>query len=81
MKVKGKQEVEIELSPEMIKHIVLEFLYSNFNWGSQYFIENGKVSTIQEFATTHRWTENKVIRNADNIDKCLYALVKEIKKI
>lgn len=81
MKVKGKQEVEIELSDEMLKHITLEYICKNFDWKINYFIEDGKVYEIEEFATTHRWTENTVRREATPLDKCLYTLIKEIKKI
>jgi len=80
MKIKGIQNVEIEIPEEEQKRICLEFLYSKFNWKSNYFIgDDGKVYCPQTFYSSHSFNSDVSIREATDDDKVLAHLILKIK--
>ncbi len=81
MKITGTQKVEVDVSPEMLKHIVLNYLYENFSWKPEYFIDDGDVCEMAVYTTSHTWKNKETIRKATAADKTVSAMVKEIQKI
>jgi hypothetical protein len=80
MKIKGTQNLELEISVEEQKRICLEFLYENFNWQNNYFFgDDGKVYCPQTFYSSHSFNSDIFIREATDDDKILASLILKIK--
>ena len=79
MKVKGYLPTEIEIGELEQKRVCLEYLYRKFNWSANHFIENGIVYKSENFATSHSWNQNIVVREASNLDFFIDEAVKKIK--
>jgi hypothetical protein len=81
MKIEGLQKVEIEISEETQKRIVLDYINKKLNWKDSYFISSsGIVSNRTTCATTHSWDLIEELHRATPLDEALFCVVSEIKK-
>lgn len=59
---------DVELSDKEVDQIIIGKLYKLFNWGSEYFIKDRQVWTTREYATSHRFDMDEVVRPASDED-------------
>ena len=67
-------QVSITLSPEEEKRIALEYLYKEFGWSRDHFIEDGMVKRNVTQHTTHAWEETETLYEASYADDAIYLL-------
>lgn len=72
-------QVSITISPEDEKQIALEYLCKEFGWSDDYFIAEGLVNELVTNHTTHAWDEVKPVREADETDKAISLLLRQLK--
>lgn len=80
MKIKGQTTTEIEVDDREMKKIVLKYIYDNFDWGENFYINGGDVVERKVFHTTHSWTNNVLKRGATEKDYFVCGMVELIKK-
>jgi hypothetical protein len=79
MKIKAKQEIEVEIS-EVQQHLVaLNYLCKIFDWEEDYFIVNEKVFQRITNYGSHSFDQNNLIRSATKKDKEIYSVIKTLK--
>lgn len=80
MKIFGDLPVEINVSEREQKRIFFDFLYKKFNWGKDFFIEDGKVFESVEYHTSHSWFGKEFRREASELDCSVAEIIKHLKK-
>lgn len=78
MKIKGKQEVEIEISEEERRWIAKDYLYEFFDWDEDYFIEDGEVKVRKSYHSSHSFNTNEKVRESSERDSLAYKLFKKL---
>jgi hypothetical protein len=81
MEINVIQHVKACISSEQQKRITLQYLYLNFKWSKNHFIKDGSVMQDVEYATSHRWTEEKFVREAEEDDYFVAGIIKLIDKL
>ncbi len=72
-------QVSITISPEDEKQIALEYLYKEFGWSRDHFIEDGMVKRNVTQHTTHAWEETETLHEADQLDKSVDWIIRSLK--
>lgn len=78
MKIKGQQEVEIEISEDERRWIAKDYLYQFFDWSGDYFIEEGEVRVRKTYHSSHSFNSNEKVRDASDRDILAYKLFKKL---
>lgn len=83
MKVKATQQLEVDISPEEQKQIVLDYLYTHFNWYPEFFIsqDSNRVFNKVQFNGPHSWEEIQFVRNASPLDYSVSMIIERIKNL
>lgn len=81
MEINVTQHTKVCISSEEQKRIALQYLYLNFKWSKDHFIEDGSVMQRVEYATSHRWTEEEFVREAKEDDYFVAGTIKLIDKL
>jgi hypothetical protein len=71
-------QVSMTISPEDEKQIALEYLYKEFGWSEDYFVQDGMVKERVTNHTTHSWEEVLTLREADQLDKSVDFIVRSL---
>lgn len=80
MIIKGKQEVEVEISEAQRYLIAVDYICEKFQWDSDYFIEDGWVIKREIAHTSHTFELNNKVREATQQDHNMYNIFKTLKK-
>jgi len=81
MEIHATQHLKVQISDQEQKRIVLEYFYSKFKWKKDYFIKNGQVMEDVEYSTSHRWTDEEFVREAQEDDYFVAGIIKLINKL
>jgi hemerythrin len=81
MEINITQYTKACISTEEQKRITLDYLYRNFRWSKNHFIEDEQVMKKMEYATSHPWTEEEFVREAQEDDYFVAGLIKLINKL
>ena len=79
MTVRGTTSVEVQISPEEEKRIVIDYLCRKFDWSPAYYIELDQVVHQVLFETSHSWLEKSIVRQATEMDHNIYEIIQAIR--
>ena len=80
MKIKAKQEVEVEITEIQRYLITIDFLCEVFKWDQDFFIEEGWLCKREMAHSSHSFQRTLKVREVTKKDQCVYDLFKELKK-
>ena len=80
MKIKAKQEVEVEISDIQRYLITIDFLCETLDWDEDFFIEDGWLCKREMIQTSHSFNRTLKVREVTKKDQCVYDIFKELKK-
>lgn len=81
MQIAATQEIKINITKSEQRKIALAFLYDNFSWNNNMYIENDKVMESVSVGFSYIWADEKVRRDASEQDKAIFKIVESIKQI
>lgn len=79
MKIKVIKEEDVEISDKNARLITLNYLYKYFDWGPNYFEEEGNVLCIKEIHTSHTSRFVETVRKASHIDSAVHTIITKLK--
>lgn len=79
MKIKVIKEEDVEISDKNARLITLNYLYKYFDWGPNYFQEDGNVSCIKEIHTSHASRFVEIVRKASDMDLAVHKIITKLK--
>ncbi len=80
MKIKAKQEVEVEITEIQKYLITIDFLCEVFDWDEDFFIEEGWLCKREMAYGSHSFQRTVKVREVTKKDQCVYDLFKDLKK-
>ena len=82
MKVKATTFIEAELSPCEQKRVAIETIRKMAGWPPEHWVDlfTKKLMITQEFATSHRWSEDKILREASEAEIAIQIVLNYLSK-
>jgi hypothetical protein len=78
MQVTAQQIFKVEIGKEEQRRIAIQTIRNAAKWVSGNFVSDGKLMLRENYATSHSWSEDLVVRDATPLELATDVLIKHI---